>query len=83
MLVGIVAGARRHELDLYPTLFASAKPKGPVAAEAFEKLTTELIQRIRSAPRLDGVILDMIRAPSNPAWLCSPAGAPRQTASTS
>lgn len=58
-LAGIVAGARRYGLNLHTTLFAGATPKGPVTAEAFEKLTAELIEGIRSAPQLDGVILDL------------------------
>jgi microcystin degradation protein MlrC len=58
-LAGIIAGAHAAGLELHPTLFASATPKGPVTAEAFEKLTAELVARIAAAPRLDGVILDL------------------------
>ncbi|MGC8793457.1 MAG: M81 family metallopeptidase [Bryobacteraceae bacterium] len=58
-VAGIVAGARKYGLRLYPTLFAGATPKGPVSAEVFETLTGELVGRIRAAPKLDGVILDL------------------------
>lgn len=58
-LAGIVSEAQRIGLELYPTLFAAATPKGPVSSEAFETLTGELLERIRAAPRLDGVILDL------------------------
>ncbi len=54
---GYVEGARQYGLDLYPGLVCQATPKGPVTAEAFETLSGELLESIRSAPRVDGVLL--------------------------
>lgn len=54
---GCIEGAASYDFDLHPTLFAVATPSGPVASEAFETLTGELVERIRSAPRLDGMLL--------------------------
>ena len=54
---GMIQGAREFGFDLYPTLFGIATPSGPVTAEAFEALSAELIEKIRSAPRLHGMLL--------------------------
>ena len=54
---GYIEGARRFGLELYPTLVAAADPKGPVTDEAFNTLVEELIGRLRSTPRLDGLLL--------------------------
>ena len=54
---GMIQGAGELGFDLYPTLFGVATPSGPVTAEAFEALTGELIEKIRAAPRLDGMLL--------------------------
>lgn len=53
---GYIEGAAGYDFDLHPTLFAVATPSGPVTSEAFETLTGELVERIRSAP-LDGMLL--------------------------
>ena len=54
---GYLAGAQRFGLQLYPTLLASATPKGPVTDRAFETMTAELVRRLKAAPQLDGVLL--------------------------
>ena len=54
---GFVEGGRRFGLDLYPTLTAKAVPAGPVTDEALDALTAELIRRLESAPKLDGLLL--------------------------
>jgi microcystin degradation protein MlrC len=54
---GYVEGARRFGLELYPAMVAGADPKGPVTDEAFNTLLDELIQRLKSAPKLDGLLL--------------------------
>jgi len=59
ILAGVVEGARQFGLDLYPTVSTGATPKGAVTAEAFEVLTGELVKKIKAAPRLDGVILNL------------------------
>lgn len=57
MVSGFIEGARRFGLELYPTLFAGASPRGAVTDEAFNVLTGELIRRLKSAPKLDGLLL--------------------------
>lgn len=54
---GYVEGARRYGLELYPTVIVGASPKGPVAAEAFETMSRELVRQLKEAPKLDGVLL--------------------------
>ncbi|HUG43044.1 MAG TPA: M81 family metallopeptidase [Acidobacteriota bacterium] len=54
---GVIEGARRFGLELHPTFFADASPKGPVTAEAFETLTGKLLERLSQASNLDGLIL--------------------------
>jgi microcystin degradation protein MlrC len=56
---GFIEGARLHGLELYPTVFANATPKGKVTTEAFDAITGELIQRLKQAPKLDGVLLSL------------------------
>ena len=54
---GFFAGAKEYGLELVPTLVANATPSGTVAAEAFETLTLELIERLREAGEFDGLLL--------------------------
>ncbi|MGH9844759.1 MAG: M81 family metallopeptidase, partial [Blastocatellia bacterium] len=54
---GYVEGARRFDLELVPTLVATAAPKGPVTDEAFHALMDEMIRRLKAAPKLDGLLL--------------------------
>ncbi len=54
---GYIEGARQFGLQLYPTILAGPQTGGIVTDRAFETLTGELIQRLRAAPRLDGVLL--------------------------
>lgn len=54
---GFIEGARKHGLEIVPTLGATATPSGPVTAEALDTLTAELIDRLRSAENLDGLLL--------------------------
>ena len=56
-LAGYLEGANRFGFEVYPTLFAEATPAGPVTAEALDRLTGELIERMKGAPKLDGVLL--------------------------
>ena len=59
ILAGVVEGARQFGLELYPTISAGATPKGPVTDEALDVLTGELVKKLKAAPRLDGVILNL------------------------
>lgn len=60
VLGGIVDSAG-DDIDLVPTLFASAMPAGPVDHGTWEQLTHRLLTRLRTAairiPGIDGVIL--------------------------
>src|SRR2546425_1244532 len=59
IISGYIEGARRFGLELYPTILAGPQTGGMVTARAFDTLTAELIQRLKSAPRLDGVLLSL------------------------
>src|SRR5262249_29200536 len=54
---GYIEGARQYGLELYPTVLAGPQTGGIVTAKAFNALTAELIERLKSAPKLDGVLL--------------------------
>ena len=56
-VAGFIHGAREAGLELLPTLLASATPKGPVTDEAFQALTSRLIDRLKALPQLDGILL--------------------------
>ncbi len=56
-LAGYIEGARRHNLDLIPALFATATPGGPLTRETFDTLSAELIRRLQAIPDLDGILL--------------------------
>jgi len=50
-LSGYVEGAREFGLELYPTVIATATPKGPVADEAFEALAGEVVRIVSASVR--------------------------------
>jgi len=56
-VAGFIEEGRRRGFDLIPTIYAAATPKGPVASGAFEELTARLIQAMRGAKGLDGILL--------------------------
>lgn len=56
-VAGFIQGAETFGYQLYPTMVAAATPAGPVTAEAFETLTAELLDALRQAPPLDGMLL--------------------------
>ncbi len=58
-LGGFIAGAERSGIHLIPTVAADATPAGPVTREAFETLLGQLIDGIRDAGTLDGVLLQL------------------------
>ena len=58
-LAGFIAGAAEFGYDLHPLLAAGATPAGPVTAAAYEELTGRILAGLRSAPRLDGVLLGL------------------------
>jgi microcystin degradation protein MlrC len=54
---GFIAGARQFGFEMVPTLGATATPSGPVTAEALDTLASELTDRLRSAGKIDGLLL--------------------------
>jgi microcystin degradation protein MlrC len=56
-VAGFLRGGAECGLDLVPTLLAGATPAGTVAADAFETLVGELVERLREVKPLDGVLL--------------------------
>jgi microcystin degradation protein MlrC len=56
---GIVSEARKHGVELIPTTFGSAVPGGRVTREAFETLRNEIVEGIRAAMPVDGVLLGL------------------------
>lgn len=56
-VAGILEESARADFQVYPTIYASATPKGPVAADAFEELCRLLLASLSGAGPLDGVLL--------------------------
>src|SRR5262245_44373458 len=54
---GFIEGAGKYGLDLYPTVIAGPQTIGIVLDSAFDTLTAELIDRLKQAPKLDGILL--------------------------
>jgi microcystin degradation protein MlrC len=54
---GYIEGAEKYGLDLVYTLVANATPSGPVTDRAFNTLTAELIERLKSEQPIDGLLL--------------------------
>ncbi len=54
---GFIQGASVYGYALHPTLMASATPSGPVTDDVLNELVSELIRRIQSGPKLDGMLL--------------------------
>lgn len=56
---GIIAEAKKQDVELIPTTYASAVPGGRVSREAFETFTGEILEGIRAAMPVDGVLLGL------------------------
>jgi microcystin degradation protein MlrC len=56
---GFLEGAVQYGFEIVPTLMAWGMPSGAVTAETFEALSRDLIDRLRSASPLDGVLLSL------------------------
>ncbi|MBZ2180311.1 MAG: M81 family metallopeptidase [Acidobacteria bacterium] len=54
---GFIYGAGQAGYTLHPTLVAGPQTMGTVLDSAFEPLVKELIDRLRQAPKLDGILL--------------------------
>ena len=49
--------AEEFGFEIYPTLAAGATPGGPVTAEAYEHFVARILDGLKAAPKLDGVLL--------------------------
>lgn len=56
-LGGYLAGAGAAGFEIYPAIFANATPKGPLTDECFNTLTARLLEKLKAAPKLDGLLL--------------------------
>lgn len=56
-IAGFIAGADEFDYALYPLTAANATPAGPLTAETYETLVTQLLEALKGAPRLDGLLL--------------------------
>lgn len=56
-MAGFIAGGVEAGFDMRPTLNAHATPRGPVTREAFDRLTGELIAKIKAIGKVDAVFL--------------------------
>src|SRR5262245_26053582 len=54
---GIIAEAEANDVELIPTLYARAVPGGRVSREAYETFSAEIVDGIRRAMPVDGVLL--------------------------
>jgi microcystin degradation protein MlrC len=58
-LAGFVAAAEAQGWELAPTISAAASPSAHVTKDAYERIVTDMIERIRAAGPLDAVYLDL------------------------
>ena len=56
---GMVDGAEKRGWQITPTIFASATPSGIVTKEAYETIVGEIVQGIKNALPVDGVLLPL------------------------
>ena len=56
-ITGYIQGAKEYGFELYPTIVGWAVPSGPVTDKALDTITGELIERLKAAPKLDGLLL--------------------------
>ena len=54
---GFIEGASRSGFEAVPILMASATPSGPVTAEAYEKVVSDIIVGLSDAGPVDGLLL--------------------------
>ena len=59
ILGGFIDGARSEGFEAVPTMLAEAAPSGTVTTEAFDRLTSLLIDGLREAGPIDGVLLEL------------------------
>jgi microcystin degradation protein MlrC len=56
-VTGYLEGADAEGFDVHAGFFASATPKGPLTSDTFDALTERLIRSLKTAAKLDGILL--------------------------
>lgn len=56
---GFIDASEKLGFELIPSIWANATPGGTVSREAFDYLLSELLERIKGAERIDGVLLGL------------------------
>jgi microcystin degradation protein MlrC len=56
-MAGFIEGGAEAGFDMRPTIYVRATPKGAVTRDAFERLTGELIAKIKAIGKIDAVFL--------------------------
>ena len=56
-MAGYIAGAEEFGYELYPLLAMSAMPGGPVTLDTYEHFVGRILNGLKAAPKLDGVLL--------------------------
>ena len=56
---GFIEGADAHDFELIPSIYAEPHPSGPTSRALFDEILTELVDGIRTAGSIDGVLLEL------------------------
>lgn len=56
---GFIEGAHAHRFELIPSIFAEPHPSGPTGRALFDEILAELLDGIRAAGDIDGVLLEL------------------------
>ncbi|MDP6053435.1 MAG: M81 family metallopeptidase [Candidatus Latescibacteria bacterium] len=56
---GFIEGADVHGFELIPTIMADAYPSGPATRDVFDAILEELLEGVRNAGDIDGVLLEL------------------------
>lgn len=56
---GFIEGAEAHGFELIPTVAAGAHPSGPTRRDVFDAILKDLLDGIRNAGEIDGVLLEL------------------------
>ena len=56
---GFIEGARAHDFELIPTVFAEAYPSGPLPRPLLEDLLDHILEGISASHPVDGVLLEL------------------------
>ena len=56
---GFIQGSEAHGFELIPTVYAAAYPSGPTPANLFQSILNELLDGIRAAQPVDGILLQL------------------------